>query len=481
VASKRSLSAKNLQALGVERLSELLIEVSAGNAEMKRRLRMELAGAESPLALAGEIRKRLASLEKSKSFVSRRRIKSLASDLDSQRKIIVEQLSQADAKEACDVLLQFMTLSKSIFERCNDSKGIIMRIFHDACKDLGSIVVQAKLDPINLADRVYDLLISNHYGQYNDLIKIMVPALGNTGLEQLKQRMIELSKISIGRPPDAERIEIAWSSSGSIYADAIEERLRVNTARCALQDVADAQNDVDSFIAQYSDRLCRQPQIAAEIARRLLSADRAHEALAILDEVEDQQDDNRTRPDLKWEDARIDALQALGRADEVQLIRWDCFKRYLSSKHLRAYLKRLPDFDDIEAEDKALNYAVEFSDHLSALSFLVSWPSLERAAHLVINHIDDLDGDHYDILTEAADALAGRHPLASTLLLRKMIDFTLSHARTKRYRYAARHLLNCASLSLEIADFASVEPHDIYEARLRREYARKAAFWKKVH
>ena len=46
MASKTTLNAKNLEALGAERLAQLLIEVSTGNAAAaKRKLRMALAGA----------------------------------------------------------------------------------------------------------------------------------------------------------------------------------------------------------------------------------------------------------------------------------------------------------------------------------------------------------------------------------------------------------------------------------------------------
>lgn len=47
MASKKTLNAKNLEALGAQRLAELLIEISTGDAAAKRRLRLELAGAES--------------------------------------------------------------------------------------------------------------------------------------------------------------------------------------------------------------------------------------------------------------------------------------------------------------------------------------------------------------------------------------------------------------------------------------------------
>ena len=50
----------------------------------------------------------------------------------------------------------------------------------------------------------------------------------------------------------------------------------------------------------------------------------------------------------------------------------------------------------------------------------------------------ELDGDHYGLLTPAADALEQRHPLAATLVLRAMIDLSLDAAKYKRYGHAAR-------------------------------------------
>src|SRR5204863_8199679 len=104
-------------------------------------------------------------------------------------------------------------------------------------------------------------------------------------------------------------------------------------------------------------------------------------------------------------------------------------------------------------------------------------PCLDRAASLVLQRAGELDGDHYEILTPAADALAGKYPLAATLVLRAMIDFSLTNARSSRYKHAARHLLDCSGLSSAIEDFCSFEPHDTYEARLRREHARKSSSW----
>lgn len=140
-------------------------------------------------------------------------------------------------------------------------------------------------------------------------------------------------------------------------------------------------------------------------------------------------------------------------------------------------MKRLPDFDDVEAEERALDHAERYRSALSALGFLISWPAVERAARLVMVRAGELDGNHYEILSPAADALAGRYPLAATLVLRSMIDFTLGKARSSRYRHAARHLMDCARLATRIADFGAFESHETYAARLRIEHGRKSGFW----
>jgi hypothetical protein len=478
VAAKTALNAKNLEALGLQRLAELLIEISAGNTAAKRRLRVELAGAQNPAELVKELRKRFTMIARSRSFVDWRGVQSLADDLDTQRRAIVETVAKADPTEAIDLLWRFMALAPPVFERCDDSSGTLIGVFRQACSDMGDVVQKAKADPTSLADQAFTALIVNDYGQLDELIRVLAPTLGQAGLEHLKQRMVELSNRPVTKPAEKDRIKIGWSSSGPIYADEMAERSRVSTVRLALTEIADALGDVDAFIDQHDEETRKVPKVAAEIARRLLFAGRAQEAWQTIEAAKHRQGSSSWDwPDFEWEDARIDVLEVLGRADDAQAARWRCFERSLSSTHLRAYLKRLPDFKDVEAEEKALDYAERSRNPLQALSFLVAWPALNRAANLVLQRSGELDGDHYEILTPAADALAGKHPLAATLVLRAMIDFSLKNSRSSRYRHAARHLVDCSSLASAVEDFGRFEPHDAYEARLRREHRRKSSFW----
>ena len=182
----------------------------------------------------------------------------------------------------------------------------------------------------------------------------------------------------------------------------------------------------------------------------------------------------------EWQAARLDVLEALGRADEAQAFRLECFQRSLKADHLRAYLKRLADFDDVEAEDKAVAYVMAYPSALLALQFLIHWPAPDRAAQLVQKRFSEIDGDHYEILTPAAEALSVRFPLAATLALRAMIDFTLNAGKSSRYGYASQHLAACAELAGRIEDFAPFELHDVYIARIKAGHGKKTGFWARV-
>jgi hypothetical protein len=64
-----------------------------------------------------------------------------------------------------------------------------------------------------------------------------------------------------------------------------------------------------------------------------------------------------------------------------------------------------------------------------------------------------LNGDRYFLLAPLAELLEKRQPLAATVCLRAMINFTLKVARSKRYPHAARHLETCHRLAAGINDW----------------------------
>ena len=481
MASKRTLNAANLEVLGARRLAELLVGIASGNRAARRRLRLELAEAEGPEALADEIRERLATIGRARAFLDWRKRRDLAVDLEIHRETIAGRLAEADAAEALELMWRLTELANPTRERCEDYEGKVIAVFRAAVADLGEIARAAgadtrAADPLRLADRAFEAATRNRYGQYDDLIAVLTPALGREGLERLKARTIEFANESKAKRAGRNRSPAERVSSGTAEEDMIADSERRHVVRSILRDVADAEGDVDAYIAQHDAETRKVREVAAGIGSRLLKAGRAEEALAALDEAGSDYHGWAPR-DFDWEDARIDALEALGRPDDAQRVRWGCFERSLSAPHLRAYLRRLPDFDDMEAEEKALDHVLGFSDGPEALSFLVSWPALSRASRLVLERLEDIQGAGDVILAPAADALSADHPLAATMVLRAMIEAILRRGWSKYYKRAARCLLDCAGLSSRIRDYGVHESHEAFETRLRREHGRKESFW----
>jgi hypothetical protein len=458
MASKKTLNVENLERLGARRLAELLVELTRGDAEAKRRLRIELAGQAGQGEVAREVRKRLASLERAGSFVDQRRVKALAADLETQRRAIAGRLADEGPGEAHALIWRFLDLADWIFERCGDVPEPVHSVFRTACQDAARLAEAAGADPEDLADRTFAVLRANTYGELDQLLDELAPQLGEAGLARLKALLSPLVDAPDGGT--AERPRPLSQDSWKV--------------RSLLRAIADLQGDVDGYIAHCTEAQRQYPGLAAEIAIRLVDAGRPADGLAYLDDAVPDADSWHR---VTWEDARALTLEALGREAEAQEIRWASFARTLDSEPLRAYLKRLPDFDDLEAEERAIDLAAGHTDVRRALAFLIAWPALDRAARLVLDRAQEIDGDHYDLLTPAAEALEARHPLAATLLKRAMIAFALDHARAKRYPHAKRHLADCARLAARIDDFGGFETHDAFEQRLRRTHGRKYGFW----
>jgi len=362
----------------------------------------------------------------------------------------------------------------AVFDHCDDSSGTVIGIFHRARADLGQLAAKVRPQPPALAEAVLDALQDNGYGHYDGLIGIMAPVLGEEGLARLKSMAGELGRTPLQVPPKEQWKAVGQGLNGATHEHALQARERTRAVLTALKDIADAQGDVDGFIAQYDPQARKVPQVAAEIAQRLLAVGRAGDALGFIERAEVDKD--RWIP-RTWQDSRLEVLEALGRKDEAQAFRRECFELTLLPEYLSAYLKRLPDFEDIDAEERAMDHAAAHAGPLPALAFFLDWPAPERAARLLIDRHGEINGDRNAVLAPAAEALAERHPLAATLALRAMIDFTLTKARSKRYGHAARHLAECAALAGRIEDFGTVDPHATYVARLKQEHGRKSGFW----
>lgn len=440
--SRKTLSAPNLAALGAERLAEILMDAAEDDTALKRRLRMDLAAEVGPDHLAVELVKRLTALEARRSRVHWRKYKAFVRDIALLRGMIAGPLAAADPKLALDQTWRFLAFAGPALAQVDDARGEVAQVFRAAAADIAALAPRARPDPVHLADRFAAALEADDDGVLDDLAPALARVLDPAGLAALRARLDTVFH-SHARPPA--------------------------TIRAALQAVLDAQGDVDAYLATIPAGELRQPAAGAEIARRLLAAGRAEEALAALARSAPPPGGRALLPGAEaWEEIYLAALDADGQVDLAQELRWAAFEKRLAADRLRAYLKRLADFDDVEAQDRALAHAQTFPGFTQALQFLVDWPAPAQAAALVLARSEEIEPGRFELLELAAHLLEARHPLAASLLLRAMVADTLRWARADRAEATHGQLDMLAALASQVSQWGGFEDPAAFMERMGR-------------
>lgn len=462
MARRPRITEASVAQLGVERLSALLVTEAASNKALKQALQLALESGQGVDSLAAGIRQRLISLDKSQSRLSTNKGRETLAELQRLQHSIVSDVSKADPAEALSLMWQMIDLHGPLIARTRDRAGRLDEFFRAAVPTLPELASKARPDAEQLAEDVYQRYIGDRDGLYETLITIMADPLGPAGLAVLRERF--------EKARDAHRQKTRRVQSATAYDHLLA------TLDDGLRAVSDAMGDVDGFIATFSVEEMRHPVYATHIAVRLADADRADEAMAILEHAAPD-DDDPPGWRLDWNNALILTLQKQSRTDELKSVNWQMFETFLSHTHLRAYLKLLPDFDDVEAEERALDWVTQHPAFIPALLFLVKWPALPRAAKLINARADDIDGSYYDLLLPAAEALDGKFPLAGALIRRALIVFVLKLGRGHRFKQAMQHVKELEALDASISDYGEHDDHKVFIEHLWLDHPLKAGFW----
>ena len=388
IASLKKVTTGNLARLGPERLAALLIDVAEGRPELKRRLRMELAAEHGAEHLALEIDKQLTTLQTSRTRVSWRKRAAFVRDLDVLRALISERLSGLGPAMALGRMWQFMALAEPLDRRVRDRNGELEAIFEQAAVDIGALM---KLwSGPEVAPALVEAILHNPAGWADWLGPVLQQA--PTPLAKAVLALILPHRVLPGWTDKARRL-------------------------------ADAAGDVDAFRATFSANELRAPRLAAEVARRLMEQGRLAEVGPLLDAARPspsklQTDARPTEADFAWETVWIDYLDATGQGEAAQAARWASFERALSVERARAFTRRLSDFDDVEAEGRAFDYAARHADFERALAFLMAWPALPEAARMIDARRDDIRVSVENAELWASQ-LRNRQPEAAHTLLRQ--------------------------------------------------------------
>lgn len=466
---KPTLSTDKLKELGAEKLAQLVLEEAERNAGFRRQVKAAMAGKSGPEAIARLIDRRLSGLERAKSFIEWDRTRAFAEDLRSLTDTITSELGPTASELATDRLLRFIATHEQVFERVDDSSGRVQDVYYQAIAATGDLAPRLPGPAADaLPGKIMAALGESSHGYLMEVTEAVVPHLSQDSLARwdgdLKEAIADRQAEEAALKPD--------------------DLLSLMTSQWAAmrQMIAAARGDLDLLVAL---ELKKKPhmQDTLGIAAQLLEAGRNSEALDWVRKP-GQRVFGETDGELSLARVSLEAriLDATGDKPTAQALRWRCFEAKLSADILRDYLKQLPDFEDIEAEDRAHTFALEMAEPEAALQFFLDWPRYDLAAKLIVAHPHRWDGGQWHILPKVAKLLEHDHPLAATILYRALLDDILDRARSKAYGHGAKYLNKLTRLAEESdpARPGTMSDHAAYLAKLKKTHARKTGFWTRV-
>jgi hypothetical protein len=211
----------------------------------------------------------------------------------------------------------------------------------------------------------------------------------------------------------------------------------------------------------------------AEIAAMYLEAGDATTALAWLDRAPPGSGDG------DGERLRLRICAKLGRHDDVVKTAWSLFRAHRSRDSLAELLEVIgtEQRDAVIAAETTRILETATLSHADA-AFLVDMARFDEAEEYLQKRVEALNGNLYPLLLPLAKAMEERgRPLTASLIYRALIDAVLRKAESKYYPHAVRYLGKLAALAPTVADWHGFPPQADYEGSLRRQHARKAAFW----
>jgi hypothetical protein len=383
--SRKKVTPETLAGLGAEKLAEILAAVAETRPDLKRRLRMELAAVEGAGPLAGEIDKRLSAFETSRGKVTWRQAPAFLRDIDALRLLIAERLAAHDPSAAAERLWRLMAAARQVASRYRQRDAELDDIFRRAAGDLGALLAGQAPGPA--AHDLVEAVAKNPSGWARWLPDLLARASAELAAETLRNM------------PSRTGLAPGWIT--------------------LVRQLADAAGDAGAWRATWTPEALKTPAVAAGVADRYLAAGEVEAAGEALRAAAPALQRRRAAaPDFEWESAWIRYLEAAGREAEAQEVRWASFERTLSAERLRDLVRRLADFDDVEAEARAFAVAAAFPDVGAALRFLMEWPALAEASRLIEARPGEIDLAPDDAELWAAK-LRRRHPKAAHLLLRR--------------------------------------------------------------
>jgi len=435
--------------LEAPRLADALLYVSSrteGGTEYMEALLL------TPQEAKKRFKAKLAGLKRRRKYIDWRAAPDFARELE----LILATLHEGmdDPKTGLELVRDFFTCDSAIFERSDDSSGLIGDVFrYDALKLFVTYASRCadKSFVSNLLLRLYE---HDDYGVRTELVAKVSEFLPEKEMRALVDDFWERAK---GEPPDSYEAG-KWWIGVKLLARQLEDPGLFEKAKLTANP-------------KLSSPACM------EIAEVYLENDDPEMALFWMERIPPT---DRFRADAQ-DRLLYSIYERLGDRERMAETAWRMFRNCRSRSTLDMLLRALGESE----RERVIEEQVEPIMGSATLSyddaaFLVDMGRLDDASEYLFRYRDQLDGNLYQFLLPLAKALEeGGRFLGATLVYRSLLESILGRAQSRYYHHGVRYLKKLDALSPSIDDWRGLPFHEEYKEALLEVHGRKRSFWSK--
>lgn len=438
---------KKLTELGAETLADALLSL-ASHIDAADELIQRLIA--TPKENLRRYKQKLAGLKRRRRFILWRESADFANELET----LLGDLKSAveDPQTGVELIAAFYRADAAIFEKCDDSSGIIGNVFCLEAKNLFISYASKCQDKEWVSALVFDLVSDDNYGVRDILVDHANEYLPEDAIRDLIDKFQE---------------------AAAKKQDDFKKRHWLNQVESLARQIKDAPLFEKTRLVSWGEL---NAAACIDIARIYLESEDEKTALSRLQGVPAEEIGFRVD---EYDNLLFDIYSKTGDTEELVEVAWRIFRRHRSAKTFSKLLSVIgEDKRDTIIEDEAKRILADKSLSLSDAAFLIGVDRLDMAEIYLLDRSAQLNGDFYGDLLSLAKAMEsdGRW-LCASIVYRALLGSILDRAYSKAYGHGVRYLKSLDRISESVLNWSDFDDHEAYLEKLRQQHGRKRSFW----
>lgn len=439
-----------LIALGPETLADTLLEASQQHDFVRDKIDQLIS---TPQENVKRFKKKLSSLKRSTRFISWRDIQEFTHELE----MILQDLKVGieDPDVGLELISAFYKTDNSVFERCDDSSGVVSYVYRYDAKNLFQEFAAHCNDKNKVANTILDLSLNNDYGVRDAVIECASTCLPETEIRTM-----------------IEKLQARITKDGNKY----ENRTILFLIESLAAQIKDAELFEQTRIAAWGDL---NSAAYIDIARVYFDSGKNEIALEWLNKIPE----NETFRSYEKNKLLEEIYRKQGDTKQLTDLLHHKLESHPSTDNLNALLEVIGKDQSNAVITKLVNLILseaEFTE--SNMLFLLEMSKIDEAEEYLLARAGKLNGELYPTLLPLAEAMnVNKRYLATSLIYRSLLLAILKRGYTKAYPHGVRYLKILDLLAISLSDWKKFPDHEAFKKSIASRHGKKRSFWSKYN